>query len=291
MHTNQTYKLGKIKQLIDLNGDSINFDISFSVKCKDSTPFNLLVVDQETLDNEDLVYKDAKHSISGNIVADKNIYQNHFLILKSDTPCDVEVEIKKIDLPETPDIRTSGRAQPSDIRSDIRSDLRSDLRSDNKFKNRPDQLVDHNNKIRNTKNEVQSTPKTNWKKISVIAIVMRAGIAFLVYLYKQPPVLNTLSPMSIYDLQSNQHKSILQSNPHSIIQSNPHSIIQSNPQSILQSDTQSILQSDTQSILQSDTQNVASNFKFSDNRYRPTIHSDSLFSRLKTNANLTGVNI
>ena len=83
-----THVLGKIKQLIDLNGDSINFNLNFKVQSKDNSPFHVLVVDQDTLDNTpSLEYKEAKGSISGNIVADKNKYQNYYLILKSDNPC------------------------------------------------------------------------------------------------------------------------------------------------------------------------------------------------------------
>lgn len=101
----KTYTLGKIKQLIDLNGDSTNFNLNFKVAAKDSSqPFNILVVDQTTLDNTpELNYKEVtKGVISGTIVADKNIYQNYFLILKSETPCQVDVEIIKKNLPKTP---------------------------------------------------------------------------------------------------------------------------------------------------------------------------------------------
>lgn len=102
---NKTYTLGKIKQLIDLNGDSINFNINFRVTAKDSSiPFNILVVDQTTLDNTPrLNYKEVvKGVISGTITADKNVYQNYFLILKSEIPCQVDVEIIKKDLPKIP---------------------------------------------------------------------------------------------------------------------------------------------------------------------------------------------
>jgi hypothetical protein len=98
-----TYILSKVKQLIDLNGDSINFDISFTVNCQDDTPFKLLVVDQTTLDNsEELEYKEQTNTISGNIIADKNVYQNYFLILKAEKECKVDVEITKKELPITP---------------------------------------------------------------------------------------------------------------------------------------------------------------------------------------------
>ena len=101
----KTYRLGKIKQLIDLNGDSINFDLTFKVIAKDpSIPFNVLVVDQNTLDNTpELQYKKVDNgSITGKITADKNMYQNYFLILKSEIPCDVDVELIKKNLPKTP---------------------------------------------------------------------------------------------------------------------------------------------------------------------------------------------
>jgi hypothetical protein len=99
----KTLTLGKIKQLVDLNGDSTNFDVSFKVTCHDDTPYNLLVVDQTTLDNiPELKYKEASKTISGNIVADKNVYQNYFLILKSARPCIVDVELTKKVLPKTP---------------------------------------------------------------------------------------------------------------------------------------------------------------------------------------------
>lgn len=112
--TKNTYTLNTIKQLIDLNGDSTNFDLSFTVTCQDETPFDLLVVDQTTLDNNpDLEYKQANKTISGSIVADKNVYQNYFLILKSATPCVVDVELTKKELPKTPEMNMDVLEQPS----------------------------------------------------------------------------------------------------------------------------------------------------------------------------------
>jgi flagellar basal body-associated protein FliL len=106
-HTKKTYRLGKIKQLVDLNGSSINFDLNFKVSAKNGNPntiFNVLVVDQKTLDNNnELTYKEVKGSISGNILADKNVYQNYFLVLKADKVCEVEVELMKKNLPKTPE--------------------------------------------------------------------------------------------------------------------------------------------------------------------------------------------
>lgn len=97
--TTKTYNLTPMKQLIDLNGDLVNFDLTFTATTKDGSPFDILVVDQTTLDsNPVLDYKKANGTMSGNIIADKGVYQNYFLILKSDNPseCDVTIDIKEI---------------------------------------------------------------------------------------------------------------------------------------------------------------------------------------------------
>jgi len=153
--TKKTYTLGKIKQLIDLNGDSTNFDLQFKVTCHDDTPFNLLVVDQTTLDNTpELQYKEANKTISGNIVADKNIYQNYFLILKSEKTCTVDVELIKKELPKTPD---------------------SDM-------NLPDESFSTKTPRRIMLGPPSNTP---WLKICLIVTVVIVGVVVLWWLYKK----------------------------------------------------------------------------------------------------------
>ena len=96
----QTYKVTPQRQLVDLNGDSKNFDLTFTCTSKNNANFDVLVVDQTTLDSTpNLQYKKATGTISGNIVADKDIYQNYFLVLRSDTTCDVTVKTVKKDIP------------------------------------------------------------------------------------------------------------------------------------------------------------------------------------------------
>ena len=91
------YSVNKVKQLIDLNGQLTNFDVKFTVTSKDKASFDLLVVDQTTLDSiSNLEYKKIEGgSVSGNITYDKNIFQNHYLILKSDNPVECEVTIER----------------------------------------------------------------------------------------------------------------------------------------------------------------------------------------------------
>jgi hypothetical protein len=88
-------------QLIDLNKEYVNFDITFECRSVDATKdFEIIVVNQEQLNTIDLTNLTMKKTkggyISGNIVADENKYQNYFLILRSFTeePVDVDLEIK-----------------------------------------------------------------------------------------------------------------------------------------------------------------------------------------------------
>ena len=92
MSVKKTLSLTSRQQLIDLNEETTNFDLTFKAKSLDNSHFDVLVVDQTTLDNNpNLEYKRAKGEISGNIISDKNVYQNYFLCLKSEKPCDVEI--------------------------------------------------------------------------------------------------------------------------------------------------------------------------------------------------------
>ena len=119
MKTTQTYTLSRFKQLIDLNKDLVNFELSFQVESLDGSDFLALVVDQEYLDKEkNLDYKEAPGSISGNIVSDQNEYRNYFLVLKSisDENVDVRVtvEIEEIEPREKDDENLNeGNVNPS----------------------------------------------------------------------------------------------------------------------------------------------------------------------------------
>ena len=101
MNTQKIYKVTSQKQLVDLNGNSVNFDLNFNAQSKNGEPFEILVVDQATLDSDsNLHYKKAiDGKINGNVLADKNIYQNYFLILRSEKECDVMVQLQKQELP------------------------------------------------------------------------------------------------------------------------------------------------------------------------------------------------
>lgn len=109
--TRKTYSISKIKKLIDVNNDMINFKLNFNIVAHDTTnPFSALIVNQSTLDNTEqgnLEYKLVHGSLSGEVIADKNVYQNYFIILKADVPMDVDVELQTLRLPDHIETKTS----------------------------------------------------------------------------------------------------------------------------------------------------------------------------------------
>lgn len=101
--TTNSYLLNKIKQLVELNGESVNYKLSFRAVSKNKQPFEALVVSQAELDKSpSLEYqKVADGEIGAEISNTNNIYQSYFLILKAEQPCEVEIEITKEELPKT----------------------------------------------------------------------------------------------------------------------------------------------------------------------------------------------
>ncbi len=102
MKSTQKYVLSGIRQLIDLNKDITNFDLTFNVVSLDGSDFEAVVVDQNILDtNPNIEYKSAPGSISGNIIADRDVFQSYFLLLRCDpkknnVECEVTIDIKEI---------------------------------------------------------------------------------------------------------------------------------------------------------------------------------------------------
>ncbi len=150
----KTYTVNKHRQLVDLNGDSKNFDLTFTCTSKGGAPFEVLVVDQATLDSTPtLQYKKANGTISGNIVADKNVYQNYFLVLKADSPCEVTVKTVKKDIPPNLPPTPQPRRPPVPTQ---RPSLKPPTRPG----------------------------KSNWKIIALVLVVLGGG-ALLYYFYSQ----------------------------------------------------------------------------------------------------------
>lgn len=118
----KTYQLSTQKKLIDLNGNTVNFDLTFKVVSRDQTPFQGVVVDQHNLDNnDDIKYQDSdiKGILGGGLTSDNNVFQNYYLVLRSETPCQVEITIDKKEIPAKTQPITIQPAQLSKNKSSI----------------------------------------------------------------------------------------------------------------------------------------------------------------------------
>lgn len=144
------FHVNKTKQLIDINGNSINFEIFFQIKSIDGQPFEMVVVDQTKLDNDSPItyQKVDSGEIKGQVFYDKNIFQNHYIVLRSDNPTECIVEIQKKELP-----------------------IREKVIENNQIKNQKLDMIDINQK-----NKFVS--KLSWSKILLIILVI-AGLFFL----------------------------------------------------------------------------------------------------------------
>ena len=91
--------LTKIKQLVDLNQDYVNYDITFHVSVPENKEFEIVVVNQQQLDEDKpLEYQKASGTISGNIVSKNNIQENYSMLLRSEeaTPANIVVETTRL---------------------------------------------------------------------------------------------------------------------------------------------------------------------------------------------------
>lgn len=157
----KTVSVNKIKQLIDLNGDKINYELNFSVKSKDDLPFEMIVVSQSTLDSgEKIDYKNITNGfISGNIVADKNVYQNYFLLLKSENPTECYIEISIKDIPVNKEFLRQQEIQNNNL------------------------LKEQNNKLLQEKTD--DSKKSNYKIIVFIVVIIIIGILLYYFFYNK----------------------------------------------------------------------------------------------------------
>ena len=165
--TTTVYNLNSIKQLIDLNGDRINFELQFKIDSTDGSPFDVLIVTQEMLDSgQELIYQKADGSIGGNIVADQGLYQNYLLLLKSDSPTEVTVYTQIKDLP---------MSQPQQQEVQQQEVQQQQFQQQQFQQQRPQQ----HSPINKRKNKI------NWSNIILIAIgiILLAIVCWMFYKY------------------------------------------------------------------------------------------------------------
>ena len=159
MSIKKTVVVTNRQQLIDLNGETTNFDLNFNATAKDkNSEFEVVVVDQNTLDNNpELDFrKTSGGTMSANIISDKNIYQNYFLCLRAAQPTEVDIIITKKEIPPNSIHMEHNSSQPQYI-------------PQQHIPPQPEQIV--------TKKKGYSM-----KKIFLIIIIV-AGVGFLLYYY------------------------------------------------------------------------------------------------------------
>ena len=175
--TKTTYQLNKFKTLIDLNGDTTNFSIAFRVTPHDPRiPVDMLVITQTDLDNnENLEYKRIQGEISGDVVHDKGIYQNYYLILKAEQPCQCDVEIMKQEIPKSAmNFQQQGQQGQQGIPPPMQPD---------QGQQGQDQGQDANLQLSPPNQPQFPTPpanKRNWGKI-ILIILGISGVALILY--------------------------------------------------------------------------------------------------------------
>lgn len=83
-----TMMIGGRPKLYDLNKNLTNFEIDFSVEADDpSHVFQVSVMAQDQLDKTDsssIPFRPAEGRISGKVTNDNSIYQNYFLVIRTD---------------------------------------------------------------------------------------------------------------------------------------------------------------------------------------------------------------
>lgn len=93
-YNKKSYSVSKVINFVPINDNLVNFKTTFTLDS--NGPFYMSIVDQDKLDNtphEDLNFKHIQKTISGDVVYDKNIPSSYYLLLKSDIPAIVDVEL------------------------------------------------------------------------------------------------------------------------------------------------------------------------------------------------------
>lgn len=98
---------GSHRQLIDLNGDAVNFNLEFSITPSEAdkdTPYEIAITTQDKLDaNADIKFAKLKGSFRKNLVNTSNNYQNFCLMINSDkkmTDMQINIELQDLGVPE-----------------------------------------------------------------------------------------------------------------------------------------------------------------------------------------------
>jgi hypothetical protein len=213
--TVKNIKLSPIKQLFDLNGELINFDLYFEISTK-NIPFDVLVVTQKILDTgENLQYRNVTNGfITGNIVSDKNIYDSYFLLIKSNQECDCEIKITIKEIPPNQDFlkyQQNKILEETQKKNQLDQDIEKQPESQNKLNNKLNKLTDK--KTDNTKSNLTNSGFFNWKFV-LIGIILVAGCIILwkIYNLNKNKLSNNTQPLINQGIQENIQSNFHQEN-------------------------------------------------------------------------------
>jgi hypothetical protein len=97
---NRTLDLSTHQQLVDLNGEIVNFHVSYTVTSTNDKPFQMAVVEQEQLDSGiPTQFKTVSSVVQNELSNTDGKYKNYYIALKSQEPdTSVRVEIQKTDI-------------------------------------------------------------------------------------------------------------------------------------------------------------------------------------------------
>ena len=187
MATKKVVTLSKVKQLIDLNENLTNFDITFTAKSVDNSDFYALVVDQKTLDsNTPLEFKVSKGAISGNIISDNNVYQNHFLCLKSDKPQQVVVIIDKKEIQPSPVVSETFIPEQNQNYIQTQNSMQNQnyMQPQNSMQNQNYMQKQHSMQNSNLKPPTRPS-KTNWTPVFILILIGAGACAYYYFIYRK----------------------------------------------------------------------------------------------------------
>ena len=97
-----TYSISKIQQIVEINGELVNFEARFQVKAiPASKMFEMCVITQELLDKQkNLEFKQVKGVGGASVKNDSGVKQDYVLVLRSPEPCSVEVLLEIQEIPK-----------------------------------------------------------------------------------------------------------------------------------------------------------------------------------------------
>jgi hypothetical protein len=94
-------------RLLDLNSDSVNFELDFRVTSVDKSEFQAIVLAKTELDKyadlSEIKMKNCPGTIKGSITASDNNHENYFLVLRKENGsilANVEIDLRPIEMKE-----------------------------------------------------------------------------------------------------------------------------------------------------------------------------------------------